>query len=62
VAAPRQCPALPASRRLASARPALASKCKLIVARALSGDLGQRWNPYVGLLCVLQRSLSYKNG
>ncbi|MBN1568563.1 MAG: hypothetical protein JXA73_12015, partial [Acidobacteria bacterium] len=39
VAAPRQCPSLPASRRLAFARPALASKCKLIVARALSFNL-----------------------
>src|ERR687891_2619416 len=37
VAAPRRCaPASPASRRLASARPALAPKCEFISARALS--------------------------
>jgi len=36
VAAPRRCtPASPASRRLASARPALAPKCELIFARTL---------------------------
>ena len=36
VAAPRRCPTSPASRRLASARPALAPKCEFISARALS--------------------------
>jgi len=36
VAAPRRCtPTSPASRRLASAHPALAPKCQLILARAL---------------------------
>ena len=38
VAAPRRCPTSPASRRLASARPALAPKCEFISARALSLD------------------------
>src|SRR5438876_5852001 len=36
VAAPRRCPTSPSSRRLASARPALAPKCEFISARALS--------------------------
>src|SRR5438876_34790 len=36
VAAPRRCPTSTASRRLASARPALAPKCEFISARALS--------------------------
>src|SRR2546427_13173955 len=36
VAAPRRCPTSPASRRLASARRALAPKCEFISARALS--------------------------
>src|SRR6266516_7068405 len=40
VAAPRLCPTSPASRRLASARPALAPKCEFISARALSLDKG----------------------
>src|SRR5213595_905791 len=40
VAAPRRCPTSPASRRLASARPALAPKCEFISARALSLDKG----------------------
>src|SRR5438034_8469807 len=35
VAAPRRCPTSTASRRLASARPALAPKCEFISARAL---------------------------
>src|SRR5947199_10062285 len=35
VAAPRRCPTSPSSRRLASARPALAPKWELISARAL---------------------------
>src|SRR5437870_3243165 len=35
VAAPRRCPTSPSSRRLASARPALAPKCEFISARAL---------------------------
>src|SRR5947207_8500747 len=35
VAASRRCPTSPASRRLASARPALAPKCEFISARAL---------------------------
>src|SRR6059036_1131314 len=39
VAAPRRCPTSPASRRLASARPALAPKCEFISARALSIEL-----------------------
>ena len=39
VAAPRRCPTSPASRRLASARPALAPKCEFISARALRGPL-----------------------
>src|SRR5213592_1844644 len=36
VAAPRRCPTSTSSRRLASARPALAPKCEFISARALS--------------------------
>src|SRR2546430_8240137 len=36
VAAPRRCPTSPSSRRLASARPALAPKWEFISARALS--------------------------
>jgi|SRR5438477_2472728 len=40
VAAPRRCPTSPASRRLASARPALAPKWEFISARALSLDKG----------------------
>src|SRR5207253_10236173 len=36
VAASRRCPTSPSSRRLASARPALAPKCEFISARALS--------------------------
>src|SRR5881296_1365231 len=36
VAAPRRCPTSTSSRRLASARPALAPKCEVISARALS--------------------------
>src|SRR5207249_7266650 len=39
VAAPRRCPTSPASRRLASARPALAPKCEFISARALRWPL-----------------------
>src|SRR5437667_8238639 len=35
VAAPRRCPTSTSSRRLASARPALAPKCEFISARAL---------------------------
>src|SRR6266581_3572847 len=38
VAAPRRCPTSPSSRRLASARPALAPKCEFISARALGHD------------------------
>ena len=39
VAAPRRCtPTSPASRRLASAHPALAPKCQLILARALKAE------------------------
>src|SRR5437762_13547288 len=36
---PRRCPTSPASRLLASARPALAPKCEFISARALRGPL-----------------------
>src|SRR6266700_6030414 len=46
VAAPRRCPTSPASRRLASARPALAPKCEFISARALrhhSSIVNRRW-------------------
>src|SRR5213596_988282 len=41
VAVPRRCPTSTSSRRLASARPALAPKCEFISARAL-GSRGQR--------------------
>ncbi len=43
VAAPRRCPTSPSSRRLASARPALAPKCEFISARALSALPQERW-------------------
>jgi len=44
VAAPRRCTlASPASRRLASARPALAPKCELIFARTLSPNFLPFW-------------------
>src|SRR5438046_5803117 len=39
VAAPRRCPTSTSSRRLASARPALAPKCEFISARALRPEL-----------------------
>ena len=42
VAAPRRCPTSPSSRRLASARPALAPKCEFISARALSSQRPSR--------------------
>ena len=38
VAAPRRCHTSPASRRLASARPALAPECELILARTLKSE------------------------
>ena len=58
VAAPRRCtPTSPASRRLASAHPALAPKCQLILARALRGySLGyrseKRYRPAAGTYLI----------
>src|SRR5881409_570937 len=46
VAAPRRCPTSPSSRRLASARPALAPKCEFISARALSTPVRNYGNEF----------------
>src|SRR5207249_718449 len=46
VAAPRRCPTSTSSRRLASARPALAPKCEFISARALSSRFHKYGNVF----------------
>jgi len=69
VAAPRRCtPTSPASRRLASAHPALAPKCQLILARALniSPHIGSRIVPGHGtklqLIFPIDRILPFQTG
>src|SRR5213593_2826760 len=52
VAAPRRCPTSTASRRLASARPALAPKCEFISARALS----TRFHKYDSVFSIKARA------
>ena len=55
VAAPRRCPTSTSSRRLASARPALAPKCEVISARALGLQRGLNSKTGVEVKLSLQR-------